>query len=111
MADIDMYSCVLSLCMLLQSLARKWGLSVFCSLLCVTDKKKSGKAEEMKEASKAEEKKEAASKDDKPEKKKATPVSGHFGEYMYPWFVQVKENWKSQGKSENVFQSLESQGI
>ena len=26
-------------------------------------------------------------------------------------FVQVRENWKSRGKSENIFQSLESQGI
>ena len=28
-----------------------------------------------------------------------------------PGFIRVRENWKSQGKSENVFQSLESQGI
>ena len=27
------------------------------------------------------------------------------------WLVQVRENWKSQGKSENIVQSLESQGI
>ena len=26
-------------------------------------------------------------------------------------FAQVRENWKSQGKSENIFQSLESRGI
>ena len=26
-------------------------------------------------------------------------------------FVQVRENWKSRGKSEKVFRSLESQGI
>ena len=26
-------------------------------------------------------------------------------------FIQVREKWTSQGKSENVFQSLESHGI
>ena len=27
-----------------------------------------------------------------------------------PGVIQVRENWKSQGKSQNVFQSFESQG-
>ena len=30
---------------------------------------------------------------------------------LFAGFIQVRENWKSQGKLENAFQSLESQGI